>query len=324
MTNNINYRNMVNVDDATSFDRVFWLVEERGLSLEMLQAELGLDRAKDYCEMRLAELEEKGKLAKASYKKRVELEEKAKYWTFDMAKPFVIGEGREIEYHWFNDSWVENNSYVQYCDLQYMRMQYRQTKKIFEQLIDELEEKLRFEEYVVHGNYGDEEEVEELGFNQIHYDGCRRNGENLLRDIKYSMLIGAMDDDIHVEFIHRVKKGIARREILAAEYHKCMAYLYKFSGFSNKMKEEVQKAKKYDKPIYSPKSDVVESNAYSMSLEDAIDLKRAAEKLCQDHYMTFEDAVASLMNEDSYDSCFFAGEANEQEDVMTELAMALS
>lgn len=312
MTTNINYTTLVNVDDATSFDRVYWLVEERGLSLGMLQAELGLDRAKEYCAKRLEELAEKGKRAKASYERRYELENKMKFWTYQP--------------EWVSNSWFEDNSYVQWCDYQYFRMQYKHVKEVLEQIVEELEAKVAFEEERHCGDFQTEEEVFLPKFNQIHWDGARANGEKLLSEIKYSMKIGAMDEDSHGMFVQKVKKAISRREICSREYHKCMAYLYKFYGFTDQMNIAIKKAMDLEKPVWSPKSDVVESNAYSMSIEDAIDLKRKAEYISETHGIGFEEAVASLLDEDSYDSTFFAGEAMEDsvEDCMWEMAALLS
>jgi hypothetical protein len=315
MTNNINYNNLVNVDNAASLDKVYWLVEERGLSLTMLQAELGLDRAKDYCAERLAELKEKCLRAKTNGMKRVELEEKMKYWTFE---PTWIEE--------FNDKWFEDNAWVWHNEYEYFKIQYRQTKEVLDKLLEELESKASLEEMINCGEFGAEEEVFDLGFNQIHYDGARNNGMRILTEIKYAMHLGTMDNDLHVRYIQLVKNAIARREILSCEYHKCMAYLYKWSGLTKQMKEEIMKAQAKEKSVYSPKSDVPESNAYSMSMEDIIDLKRAAEAICKDHYMTFEEAVSMLLGEDIAECDFFAGEAMKDtvDDVWEQMAVTLS
>jgi hypothetical protein len=312
MTNNINYTNLMDIDNAASLDRIYWLVEERGLSLNVLQAELGLDRAKDYCAERLAELKEKCLKAKASGIKRVELEEKAKYWNFIP--------------DWYQDTWFENNSWIWHGEYNYLKMQYRQTKEVLDKLIEELESKAAFEEIVHCGEFGKEEEVFDLGFNQIHYDGARNNGIRILTEIKYAMHLGTMDNNLHVHYIQLVKNTIARREILSCEYHKCMAYLYKWSGLTKQMKEEIVKAQAKEKPVYSPKSDIPISNAYSMSIEDAIDLKRQAEAISNRHNISFQEALYSLLEEDEEEDTFFTGNApyDTVEDIWEQMAATLS
>lgn len=326
MTNSINFNQIVNVDDASSFDRVFWLVEERGLSLGMLQAEMGIERAKEYLETRLQEIGEKITRTKASGLKRLELDEKAKYWTEFRTETLVIGEGREIECNWFNDKWFEDNAYVWSCELGYLKKQYRETKAALEELIAELEDKAAFEEYVHCGEFQKDEKVFELGVNWLHWEGARRNGMNLLTEVKFVINHGSMTDEAHVNYIKKVKKAIAHREITKLEYYKVMTYLYKWSGLTNEMRKcrdkvaEIEANQKHN----SPKSDVPECNAYSMSIEDAIDLKRAAERICESHYINFEEAVAMLLEDSEQDDTFFCGCMEEQEDIWTEMAMVLS
>lgn len=313
MTNNINYINMVNVDDSTTLDKVYWLVEERGLSLNVLQAELGLDRAKDYCAERLAELKEKCLKAKASGIKRVELEEKAKYWNF-------IPE-------WYQDTWFENNSWIWHGEYGYLKMQYRQTKEVLDKLIEELESKASFEEMVHCGEFGKEEEVEIPTFNDIHWKGAKQNGLSILTEVKYLMHCDTMNDDLHVKYIQKVKGAISRREIRSCEYHKIMAYLYQYSGFTAKVKESVAKAVELEKKDnYSIKSDVSVSNAYSMSMEDAIDLKRQAEVISNRHNISFEEALYGLLEDHDEEDTFFTGNASYDtvEDVWEQMAATLS
>lgn len=313
MTNNINYINMVNVDDSTTLDKVYWLVEERGLSLNVLQAELGLDRAKDYCAERLAELKEKCLKAKASGIKRVELEEKAKYWNF-------IPE-------WYQDTWFENNSWIWHGEYGYLKMQYRQTKEVLDKLIEELESKASFEEMVHCGEFGKEEEVEIPTFNDIHWKGAKQNGLSILTEVKYLMHCDTMNDDLHVKYIQKVKGAISRREIRSCEYHKIMAYLYQYSGFTAKVKESVAKAVELEKKDnYSVKSDVSVSNAYSMSMEDAIDLKRQAEVISNRHNISFEEALYGLLEDHDEEDTFFTGNASYDtvEDVWEQMAATLS
>lgn len=316
MTNNINYNNMVNVDDSTTLDKVYWLVEERGLSLNLLQAELGLDRAKDYCEERLAELKEKCIKAKANGMKRVELEEKMKYWTFE---PIWIEK--------FNDSWFEDNAWMWHSEYNYLKMQYRQTKETLDKLIEELESKAAFEEYVHCGEFGEEEEVEIPTFNDIHWKGAKENGLSILTEVKYLMHRGTMDDDLHVKYIKKIKTAISRREVRACEYYKVMAYLYNYSGFTAKVKESVTKAIELEKKDnYSIKSDVPTSNAYSMSMEDAIDLKRQAEAISNRHNISFKEALYSLLEDNEEEDTFFTGNASYDtvEDVWGQMAATLS
>lgn len=326
MTNNINYNNMVNVDDSSSLDRVFWLVEERGLSLGMLQAELGIERAKEYLETRLQEIGEKITRTKASGLKRLELDERAKYWTEFRTETLVIGEGREIECNWFNDKWFEDNAYVWSCELGHLKKQYRETKATLEELIAELEDKAAFEELVHCGEFQKKEEEFDLGINWIHWKGARLNGERMLTEIKFSMNQGSMTDEAHVGYIQKVKKAIARREITKLEYYKVMTYLYKWSGLKNEMRkcrDKVAQIEANRKP-FEYKCDVVETNAYYMSLEDAIDLKRAAERICEAHDVSIEMAIAMLLDDSEQDDTFFCGCMEEQEDIWTEMAMVLS
>jgi hypothetical protein len=313
MTNNINYNNLVNVDNAASLDKVYWLVEERGLSLNMLQAEVGLDRAKDYCAERLAELKEKCLKAKASGIKRVELEEKAKYWNF-------IPE-------WYQDTWFENNSWIWHGEYNYLKMQYRQTKEVLDKLIEELESKAAFEEIIHCGEFGAEEEVEIPTFNDIHWKGAKQNGLSILTEVKYLMHRGTMDENLHVKYIKKIKTAISRREVRACEYYKVMAYLYQYSGFANKVAEAVDKAIELEKKDnYSIKSDVPTANAYSMSMEDAIDLKRQAEAISNRHNISFEEALYSLLEENEEEDIFFTNNASYDtvEDIQGQMAATLS
>ena len=334
MTNNMNYNNIMNIDDATSMDRIYWLVEERGLSLGMLQAELGVDRAKEYCEKRLQEIGEKITAAKASGLKRWELEKRMKYWKEIKTETLIIGDGREIECHWVNDKWFEDCTKTWEGEVGYLKMQYRETKKVLEEVIEACKEKLAFEEYIHCGEFNKKERTVELGFNSIHWEGARYNGENILREVKYVTHLGTMTDDVHVNFLQRTKKAISRGEITSLEYHQIMAYLYAHDGMFNEVahsesKIHALKAKqtaKLKEKYASQVCDVLSDNAYSMSIEDAIDLKRAAERICESQYVNLEEAIAMVMEDDYSDPCYFAGHAEQDtvEDVWSELAITLS
>lgn len=313
------FASLVDIDNSASFDKVYWLVEERGLSLTLLDAEVGVEQMEGFIgdiKEQLAEMAEKGKKAKAALKRRIELEKKAKYW------------GNTPD--WFTDSWFEDNSYVQMGDVIYQREQYRK----LDNFVKEYEvrvAKLDMEDgKVKDSNTSNEDTGDIFEPNWIHWRGAKEAGMKILSKIKFLRKSGRLHNDrMLAKMVKRSSDLVLNKEICQTEYLEIKALLYRWRGMMPEARTCSQQleAKLANKTVSTFKSDPEVYNAYNVSIEDAIDIKWQAEKLCNSYDINFEDAVAMILEgETSEETPFFAcySEEDTTEEAMAMLSITVS
>ena len=288
MTNT--YQSLVNVDDTKTLDIVFWLVEERGLSLRLLDAELDLEEAQAFVDGRLAELEKKGLKAKEAVWRRYELEKRAESWK---SLP-----------DWYSDQWFEDNAEVCMSDYHYIKQQYKQTRKVLNEIISRRAEKL----VEIEKQEFDHEYISAIDekkpdvFNSIHWEGARKAGKERLARIKYLKAIGHLSDDLMAIMLRATEEKKARKEICNKEYLQISILLNRWMGrirHSKNLEAKLEVAETNSNKSEF-KSMPYEPSVYSMDMESAIDLKRNAEAISIGHNINFEEACCMLMDGAEY------------------------
>lgn len=294
-TTHFSYQGLVDIDNAATFDTTAWLTEARGLSLRLLDAEHSLDKvdedarailesvAETKLEERLADLTEKGKAAKAATLKRVELEKKAATWSY---LP-----------DWYVDKYLEDNAELCLSHYHYIKHLYKQAPLNIQKWIDESVESFaaeiyeqRFQRLLAVEKAELEHEYEEnnpqdvLGrFNNLHWEGCRRFGQERLTKIKRLKAWGQLDDFKATNMLRHTQELYGNKQLCKREYIECCMILNKQLGYISqyrKLKAELELADSRTREEFKPMP--FEPSTYSIDMESGIDLANTIRHYAED------------------------------------------
>ena len=305
MTTNT-YQSIINVDDATSFDRTFWLTEARGLSLRLLDAEEDVDKSEEdarailerVMETRLAEIEEKGKQAKEAVIRRADLERRAATWTY---LP-----------DWYVEKYLEDNLEITMSHYHYMQHLYKQTKEDFTKWVDEttptlaaeiyeqrFETLLAVEKAELDHEYEENNPMEVLDKrNSLHWEGAKKAGQERLFKIKRTKELGLMDELKAQCMLRHTEELYGNKQLCKREYLECCMILNKQLGYMAKYRElkaELENCTRRAANKSEFKMMPHEANFYDMDIEAGLDMKHEAEHIASRHDISVFDALLSIV-----------------------------